>query len=81
MSSPASKGTLDDYFLKGGRHVWIEMKVGSNKPTRLQWLEIEDIRAHGGEAHWANSLEQVTGILSKTYAPLAILPPQEQWML
>lgn len=91
MSSPGSKGTLDDYFIDGGRHVWIELKHGDNTPTGLQWIEIEDIRAHGGEAYWANSLEQVVHILC-TNVPefqgneeweefIGFLPPQEEWML
>lgn len=81
MSSPGSKGTLDDYFLRGGRHVWIELKVGKNKPTDLQWLEIYDIRKHGGEAYWANSLEQIIEVLSKPFQMYTSLPPQEDWML
>jgi hypothetical protein len=87
MSSPGSKGTLDDYFINGGRHVWIEMKHGSNTPTELQWTEINDIRDHGGEAYWCNSLEQVIWILEQRAmgaVDLATLvnvgfPPQEEW--
>ena len=81
MSSPASKGTLDDYFLRGARHVWVELKHGDNTPSELQWDEIDDIRLHGGEAYWANSLEQVAGILTHADGWYEALPPQERWML
>lgn len=90
MSSPGSKGTLDDYFIKDGRHVWIELKHGDNTPTELQWIEINDIRDHGGEAYWANELEQVVWILTtarsdiENYAAYGMdmpIPLQEEWMV
>ena len=80
MSSPGSRGTLDDYFLKDERHVWIELKWLKNTPTKIQWQEINDIRQHGGEAYWANTLEQVVTILEAKGA-FTGLPPQEEWML
>ena len=80
MSSPGSKGTLDDYFVKDGRHVWIEMKWLSNTPTRLQWDEIDDLRAQGGEAYWCNRLEQVITILEAKCA-FTGLPPQEEFLI
>lgn len=83
MSSPGSRGTLDDYFLKDGRHVWVEMKTPGNTPTDLQWIEINDIREHGGEAYWANSLVQVIWILRHNFQldEETPLPPQEEWLL
>ena len=81
MSSPARKGVLDDYFLKKGRSVWIELKAGDNTPTPHQWDEIEDIRAHGGEAYWANSLDQVIAILCLDHGWYEALPPQEEYLL
>lgn len=92
MSSPGSKGTLDDYFIVDvdgvARHVWVELKHGDNTPTGLQWDEINDIRAHQGEAYWANSLEQVILILTlEVYSDedreffYDALPPQEEWAL
>lgn len=83
MSSPGSKGTLDDYFIvqEDGlpRHVWIELKHGDNTPTDLQWIEINDIREHGGEAYWANDLEQIIRVLC--YGDTHLLPPQEEYLL
>lgn len=82
MSSPGTKGTLDDYFIVAGRHVWIELKHGNNTPSALQWEEIYDIRGHGGEAYWANDLQQVIYILLGEVEPYAEeLPPQEDWLL
>lgn len=84
MSSPGSKGTLDDYFIVAGRHVWIELKHGKNTPSALQWEEIYDIQAHGGEAYWANDLEQVITILMwqpGKWGGYETLPPQEDWLL
>lgn len=87
MSSPGSKGTLDDYFLTAGRHIWIELKMPGNTPSPLQWDEINDIRAHGGEAYWCNTLEQVCWILE--HQPYSLnhametggLPEQLEWMM
>lgn len=81
MSSPGSKGTLDDLFHFDGKTIWIEMKHDKNTPTDLQWAEIEDLREHGIEAYWANSLEQVIGILTKSPEWYEALPPQEEWLL
>ncbi len=81
MSSPGSKGTLDDHFISHGRSVWVELKHGKNTPSELQWIEIDDIRAHGGEAYWANSLEQVIGILTEPEGWFEALPPQEEFLL
>jgi hypothetical protein len=85
MSSPGTKGTLDDYMLKDGRHVWIELKMPGNKPSPLQWQEIEDIRNHLGEAWWCNTLEQVCAILGN-YPGYPDdhpdeFPPQEEWLI
>jgi hypothetical protein len=45
-------------------------------------MEIYDIREHGGEAYWANDLEQVIQVLCGTPEHAAeILPPQEDWLL
>lgn len=83
MSSPGSRGTLDDYFVKDGRHVWIEMKHGKNTPSGLQWKEIKDLRLHGSEAYWCNTLEQVVHVLNHEadFLVLDELPPQEEWMM
>ena len=80
MSSPGVRGTLDDYFVKDGRHVWIELKWKDNTPTKIQWGEIEDIRAHGGEAYWCNALEQVISIL-ECDATFTGLPPQHRFLM
>ncbi len=81
MSSPGSKGTLDDYFITRGRHVWIELKHGRNTPSDLQWMEIRDIREHHAEAYWCNTLEQVMGVLEMLPRWFEALPPQEEYLL
>lgn len=85
MSSPGSSGTLDDYFVKDNRHVWIEMKAPGNTPSRLQWIEINDLRDHGAEAWWCDSIEQVKMILmNKPGYPDRcpdLFKPQEEFML
>lgn len=80
MSSPGTRGTLDDYFIKDGRHVWIEMKWGNNTPTKIQWKEINDIREHGGESYWCNQLDQVVAILEANGA-FTGLPPQHEYLM
>lgn len=85
MSSPGTSGTLDDYFVKDNRHVWIEMKAPGGTPSALQWEEIYDLRAHGAEAWWCDSLEQVQLILLNAPGMPDRDPsrfkPQEKWML
>ena len=88
MSSPGTRGTLDDYFIKDGRHVWIEMMWLENTPTMIQWDEIDDMREHGGEAYWCNELTQVIAVLNEgspwgllNLDGYAGLPPQHKWMM
>lgn len=81
MSSPGSRATLDDLFHFDGKTLWIEMKHGKNTPTENQWDEIDDLREHGIEAYWANTLEQVVGVLTKSPGWYETLPPQDRWAL
>lgn len=81
MSSPGSKGVLDDLFHFNGKTIWVELKMPGNTPSDLQWQELEDLRNHGIPAYWANTLEQVIGILTEGPGWYEALPPQEEWQL
>ena len=70
FTSPAHRSVPDDLFVKDSRVVFIEMKKPGETPTDNQWDEIEEIRDHGGEADWADSVDRVKDILSGQY---------EQW--
>ena len=45
--------------MKDGRALFIEVKAGKNKPTKLQELFLEEMREQGAIAFWANSVETV----------------------
>ena len=51
--------------MKDGRALFIEVKAGKNKPTKLQELFLEEMRQQGAIAFWANSVEQVEKCLAK----------------
>lgn len=63
FTSPSNRSVPDRLFLKDGRVVFIELKAPGKKPTKAQLLEIEEIQDHGGEAHWADNLDDVKAIL------------------
>lgn len=62
-SAPGNSGVPDDIFVKGGKVVFIEFKRVGNVPTDLQCDEAEQIRAHGGEVFWTDTLRGVKLIL------------------
>lgn len=61
--SPKRRGACDQFFLKQGRVVFIEFKRPGKEPTELQWDEIRDILAHGGEAYWTDNIRDFKTIL------------------
>lgn len=61
--STSQRSVPDRLFIKEGRVVFIELKSPGKKPTRAQMIELELIRDHGGEAHWADNLDDVKEIL------------------
>jgi len=51
--------------MKNGRALFIEVKAGKNKPTKLQEIFLEEMKQQGAVAFWANSIEQVEKRLAK----------------
>lgn len=56
------RGIADLYALKGGRHVWIEVKMPKGRLSVHQEKFREDIERHGGRYIEARSLEDVMGL-------------------
>jgi Holliday junction resolvase - archaeal type len=42
-------GIPDLVVIKGGVHVWIELKMPGNKPTKIQEYEMSQMREHGAK--------------------------------
>lgn len=61
--SPGLRGVPDRFFLRDGRVLFVEIKKSGEKPTRQQEIRGEEIRAHGGEWHWVDSLEAALVVL------------------
>lgn len=55
-------------FMKDGRFLAIEAKVGKNKPTPLQQAFLADVRGSGGVGILAYSLDDVTKGLEADHA-------------
>lgn len=45
-------------YPKGAGVIHIEFKRPGEEPTESQWARINEIRANGGEADWADSVER-----------------------
>ena len=53
----------DRWFAKGGCIFWIEFKRQLCEPTKLQWDEINAMRAAGLDVLWLDSIEDFCAIL------------------
>jgi hypothetical protein len=67
--SPGLRGVADRFFLKDGRHVFLEIKRPGKEPTEQQAKRAREIRAYGGESHWVDNLEDAIGVLRDGVAP------------
>lgn len=65
-------GTADTLTLVlGGAPVWVELKVGTNKPTEVQLQFAADVEAVGCRWCWANSVERFRQCLVAAGVPLS----------
>ena len=65
--SPARKGVQDRIFIKEGRVIFIEYKRAGNCPTDLQCDEAQQMKEHGAEVWWTNTVrgtKKILGILT-----------------
>lgn len=60
------KGIADLYALKGGRHVWIEVKTPVGRQSDDQVKFELDIRAAGGEYFLCRSVDDLEVLLNET---------------
>lgn len=63
MGRGVKYGVPDIYTAQDGKSCWIELKVGTNKPTPRQWGVIEALNAAGVFTRHATSLREVLSIL------------------
>lgn len=61
--SPQLRGVMDRFFIRRGRVVFMEVKKPGEEPTMQQMHRIREFRAHGGEVHWVDNLEDARRIL------------------
>ena len=65
FSSPSQRGVPDRIFIGPSGVLFLELKVGSNKPTKLQLYHIAKINDAGGNAAWSNDWDEATAMVDK----------------
>jgi hypothetical protein len=58
------RGYPDRLFVKGGVHVWIEIKRPGGVPTGAQYYRIRELKDSGANAEWADNLGDLKSILN-----------------
>ena len=51
-------GQPDDLFVRAGVYMWIEFKAPGQEPTAQQLKRHKDMRDHGMDVRWTDSLRQ-----------------------
>lgn len=57
FTSPSFRGVPDRIFIGPAGVLFLELKVGTNKPTPLQHRCMQLIRDAGGNTTWVNNLD------------------------
>ena len=55
LAGQMSRGKPDRIFMANGETLFLELKAPGKRPTKLQQQEIDDLRAHGIHADWADT--------------------------
>jgi len=63
FTSPGLRGVADRIFIRRGRHIFIEVKRPGEEPTAQQQKRAREMKSHGAEVYWVDSLEQARAIL------------------
>lgn len=63
FTSPGLRGVPDRLFIRGGRHVFIEVKRPGEEPNVQQYRRHRDMRRHGAEVHWVDNVQDAMEIL------------------
>ena len=61
--APGRKGVQDRIFVKDGNVVFIEYKRIGKVPTDLQCYDAQDLREHGGDDQWTDTVRGTKLIL------------------
>ena len=63
FTSPGLRGVVDRMFIRRGRVVFVEVKRPGEQPTLQQQKRARDMKSHGAEVYWVDSLDQARAIL------------------
>lgn len=63
FTSPGTPSVPDRIYIRRGRVVFIEWKRPGEEPTVKQYKRHREMREHGAEVHWVDSLEAAMEIL------------------
>lgn len=69
FSSPAHRGVPDRIVAKNGKVLFIEFKAPGEKPTKLQYREMDELMKQGYRAHWADNLRDACRWAELTCTP------------
>ena len=59
FSSPGRAGVPDRILIKNGKVIFLELKVGRNKPSALQLRHLGILNDEGVAAIWSNDFEEI----------------------
>lgn len=62
-----TRGIPDLFCIRGGVHIFIEIKLPSGKLSKIQSLMIERINERGGNAFVAYDMEDIHGIIKEMF--------------
>ena len=65
FTSPSRRSVPDRILMKDGKAIFIEFKAPGRKPTDLQKLEHERLRAHGMTVHVIDNIEAGYALFAK----------------
>lgn len=63
VTTPSKNGWPDFYYLRRGRHVWVEWKKFGEEPDPHQIERIREIKEHGGEVYVFDNLEDFKKVM------------------
>ena len=63
VTTSSTNGWPDFYYLRRGRHVWVEWKKSGEPPGLHQVERIREIEEHGGEVYVFDNLEDFKKVM------------------
>ena len=69
FASPSNRGVPDRIFCKNGKVLFLELKRTGEKPTALQYRELDTLQRQGMKATWSDNYEDAAQVLSEYFEP------------